>query len=145
MKLFKRTAKDTDGTTASAQLTSAPAEAKAAKNSPNALLPGMLAALIGIILAGALLWFGPLNSAYQQQLQQLSQAWGGGQATVLQKALQQLSADTQAAARNPQLLQALQSQDITQVRAAERNLTYWYGVVDAHLNARGQAVQDMRR
>ena len=109
MKLFKRTAKDTDETTASAQLTSAPVEAKAAKNSPNALLPGMLAALIGIILAGALLWFGPLNSAYQQQLQQLSQAWGGGQATVLQKALQQLSADTQAAARNPQLLQALQS------------------------------------
>ncbi|WP_428835262.1 phosphomannomutase/phosphoglucomutase [Pseudomonas peli] len=145
MKLFKRTAKDTDETTASAQLTSAPAEPKAAKNSPNALLPGMLAALIGIILAGALLWFGPLNSAYQQQLQQLSQAWGGGQATVLQKALQQLSADTQAAARNPQLLQALQSQDITQVRAAERNLTYWYGVVDAHLNARGQAVQDMGR
>ena len=145
MKLFKRTAKDTDETTASAQLTSAPVEAKAAKNSPNALLPGMLAALIGIILAGALLWFGPLNSAYQQQLQQLSQAWGGGQATVLQKALQQLSADTQAAARNPQLLQALQSQDITQVRAAERNLTYWYGVVDAHLNARGQAVQDMGR
>ncbi|VXC67605.1 Phosphomannomutase [Pseudomonas sp. 9AZ] len=145
MKLFKRTAKDTDETTASAQLTSAPVEAKAAKNSPNALLPGMLAALIGIILAGALLWFGPLNSAYQQQLQQLSQAWGGGQATVLQKALQQLSADTQAAARNPQLLQALQSQDIAQVRAAERNLTYWYGVVDAHLNARGQAVQDMGR
>jgi phosphomannomutase / phosphoglucomutase len=144
MKLFKRTAKDADGVTASAQLTSAPA-AKAAKNSPNALLPGVLAALVGIILAGALLWFGPLNSAYQQQLQQLSQAWGGGQATVLQKALQQLSADTQAAARNPQLLQALQSQDINQIRAAERNLTYWSGVVDAHLNARGQAVQDMGR
>ena len=144
MKLFKRTAKDADGVTASAQLTSAPA-AKAAKNSPNALLPGVLAALVGIILAGALLWFGPLNSAYQQQLQQLSQAWGGGQATVLQKALQQLSADTQAAARNPQLLQALQSQDINQIRDAERNLTYWHGVVDAHLNARGQAVQDMGR
>ncbi len=89
--------------------------------------------------------FGPLNSANQQQLQQLSQAWGGGQAAVLQKALQQLSADTQAAARNPQLLQALQSQDTAQVRAAERNLTYWHGVVDAHLNARGQAVQDMGR
>ena len=45
MKLFKRTAKDADGVTASAQLTSAPADAKAAKNSPNALLPGVLAAL----------------------------------------------------------------------------------------------------
>ncbi|SFI07345.1 phosphomannomutase [Pseudomonas guineae] len=145
MKLFTRTAKDADVLTTSAQLTSAPDEPKTAKSSQNTLLPGLLAAFVGIILAGALLWFGPLNSAYQQQLQQLSQAWGGGQATVLQKALQQLSADTQAAARNPQLLQALQSQDINQVRAAERNLTYWHGVVDAHLNARNQAVQDMGR
>lgn len=145
MKLFKRTAKDADGVTPSAQLTSAPAEAKAAKNSLNPLLPGVLAAVVGIILAGALLWFGPLNSAHQQQLQQLSQAWGGGQATVLQKALQQLSADTQAAARNPQLIQALQSQDINQIPAAERNLSYWHAVVDVHLNARAQAVQDMSR
>ena len=145
MKLFTRTAKDAGALSPSAQLISAPDKRKAAEKRLNALLPGMLAAFIGIILAGALLWFGPLNSAYQQQLQQLSQAWGGGQATVLQKALLQLSADTQAAARNPQLLQALQSQDIDQVRAAERNLTYWHGVVDAHLNARNQAVQDMGR
>lgn len=145
MKLFKRTAKDADAVTASAQLASGTVEPKAAKSSLNSLLPGLAAAVIGIALGGALLWFGPLNSANQQQLQQLSQAWGGGQAAVLQKALQQLSADTQAAARNPQLLQALQSQDIAQVRAVERNLTYWHGVVDAHLNARGQAVQDMGR
>ncbi|WP_413470253.1 phosphomannomutase/phosphoglucomutase, partial [Pseudomonas sp.] len=145
MKLFTRTAKDADALSPSAQLISATGDRKAAENRLTVLLPGMLAAFIGIILAGALLWFGPLNSAYQQQLQQLSQAWGGGQATVLQKALLQLSADTQAAARNPQLLQALQSQDIDQVRAAERYLTYWHGVVDAHLNARNQAVQDMGR
>ncbi len=145
MKLFNRTAKEADVLTPSAQLISAPEAPKAAENNLGALLPGVLAALIGIILAGALLWFGPLNSAYQQQLQQLSQAWGGGQATVLQKALQQLSADTEAAARNPQLLQALQSQDLNQIRSAERNLTYWHAVVDAHLNARNQAVQDMSR
>ncbi|WP_415754191.1 phosphomannomutase/phosphoglucomutase [Pseudomonas leptonychotis] len=145
MKLFKRTAKDAETLTPSAQLTSAPAAPKARNSRLNALLPGVVAAFLGIILAGALLWFGPLNSANQQQLQQLSQAWGGGQATVLQSALQQLSADTQAAARNPQLLQAVQSQDIEQIRAAERNLTYWNGVVDAHLNARSQAVQDMGR
>ena len=145
MKLFTRTAKDADVLTPSAQMSSAPAEPKTAKSNLNNLLPGLLAAVAGIILAGALLWFGPLDSAYQQQLRQLSQAWGGGQATVLQKALQQLSADTQAAARNPQLLQALQSQDINQIRAAERNLTYWHGVVDAHLNARNQAVQDTSR
>ncbi|PTS84911.1 phosphomannomutase/phosphoglucomutase [Pseudomonas sp. HMWF032] len=145
MKLFKRTAKDADTAIPSAELAASPAEPKAAKSNFSALLPGLAAAAIGIALGGALLWLGPLNSANQQQTQQLSQAWGGGQAAVMQKALQQLNADTQAAARNPQLLQALQSQDITQVRAAERNLTYWHNVVDAHLNARGQAVQDMGR
>lgn len=144
MKLFKRTTKDADALTPSAQLTSAPVEPKAPNNSFKALLPGVQAALIGIILAGALLWFGSITSA-NQQLQQLSQAWGGSQASALEKALQQLSADTQAAALNPQLLQALQSQDINQVRAAERNLIYWHGVVDAHLNVRGQATQDMDR
>jgi phosphomannomutase/phosphoglucomutase len=145
MKRFKRTAKDADTVTTSAHLASSDAKAKSTPSSLNGLLPGLLVAFIGIALGGALLWFGPLNSANQQQLLQLSQAWGGGQATVMQKALQQLSADTHAAARNPQLLQALQSQDTTQIRAAERNLTYWYGVVDAHLNARNQAVQDMNR
>src|SRR3990167_11088952 len=71
MKLFKRTAKDADGGTPSAQMTSAPAEPKAAKNSLNTLLPGALAAVVGTILAGARLCFGPLNSAHQQQFQQL--------------------------------------------------------------------------
>ena len=146
MKLFKRKVEDADVLSPSAKLASSEsAKAKAAKNSPSSLLPAALVAIAGTVLAGALLWFGPLDSAYQRQVQQLSQAWGGSQATVMQKALQQLSADTQAAARNPQLLLALQSQDIEQVRAAERNLTYWYGVVDAHLNARNQAALDMGR
>jgi phosphomannomutase/phosphoglucomutase len=145
VKLFKRTAKDADALTPSAQLTRPPAEPKAANNNLKALLPGVQAAFIGIILAGALLWFGSITSANKQQLQQLSQAWGGSQASALEKALQLLSADTQAAARNPQLMQALQSQDINQVRATERNLIYWHGVVDAHLNVRGQAMQDMGR
>ena len=144
MKLFKRTAKDADPATPSAELAASVAPQKP-KRDLNGLLPGLAAALAGIALAGALLWFGPLSNANQLHLQQLSQAWGGSQATVMQKALQQLAADTQAAARNPQLLLALQSQDIAQVRAAERNLTYWHGVVDAHLNARGQAIQDMSR
>ena len=87
MKLFKRTAKDADAVTASAQLASGTVEPKAAKSSLNSLLPGLAAAVIGIALGGALLWLGPLNSANQQQLQQLSQAWGGGQAAVMQKAL----------------------------------------------------------
>ena len=140
MKLFKRTTKDAPS--------SAPHKAtphRADKRIANTLLPGLLAAASGLLLAAGLLWFGPLSSAQQQYRQQLSQAWGGSQAAALQQALKQLAADTRAAARNPQLLQALHSQDSDQLRAAERSLGYWDGVVDVHLNARGQALQDMSR
>ncbi|OEC36915.1 phosphomannomutase / phosphoglucomutase [Pseudomonas cuatrocienegasensis] len=144
MKRFKRSAKDADLESAEQLL---PQKAKAAPGRGElrrSLLPGAIAALAGIALAAGLLWFGLINSAHQQQ-QQLVQAWGGGQAAALQQALQRLAADTRAAGRNPQLIEAVQSQDPERIRAAERNLSYWDGVVDAHLNARGQAVQDMGR
>lgn len=142
MKLFKRTAKDVIADEASPNASSsAPSNNQQAAN---AMLPGLLTTLVSLALACALLWFAQLNSAQHVQ-QQLSQAWGSGQAAALQHALQRLEADTSAAAHNPQLLEALQSQDLSQIHAAERNLDYWHGVVDAHLNARGQAVQDMNR
>ncbi len=143
MKLFKRAAKDELSNEIIKQ-----AAAKASSNKQNALealKPGLLAAIIGLALAGCVLWFGMLDSAQQQQHQALSRAWGESQATALQQALKQLAADTQAAAQNPQLIEALQSADISQIRAAERSLKYWNGVVDAQLNLRGQAVQDMGR
>ncbi|WP_445323851.1 phosphomannomutase/phosphoglucomutase [Pseudomonas sp. EL_65y_Pfl2_R95] len=143
MKLFKRAAKDELSNEMIKQ-----AAAKASSNKQNtleALKPGLLAALIGLVLAGCVLWFGMLSSAQQQQHQALSKAWGESQATALQQALKQLAADTQAAAQNPALVSALQSADTTQVRAVERTLVYWNGVVDAQVNLRGQAVQDMGR
>jgi len=138
MKRFKRTAKEA-ATSPGMQLSST------GKQTASALLPGLLAVISGLVLAGALLWFGLFNSVQQRQQQQLTQAWGGAQAAALQQALLQLAADTRAAARNPALLQAVQSRDSQQLRAAERNLRYWDGVIDAHLNARGEAVQDMGR
>ena len=143
MKLFKRTAKD-------AKASKSPGRpgngAAGAQQQPlKALLPGLLAAITGVVLAAGLLWFGVLSSAQQHQQQQLIQVWGGGQAAVLQQTLSLLARDTQNAARNPALLEALQSQAPERIRAAERDLKYWVGVVDAHLNARGQAAQDMNR
>ncbi len=138
MKRFKRTAKD--ATTSSGRQPPG-----TGKQTASALLPGLLAVIGGLILAAGLLWFGLFNNVQQQQQQQLAQAWGGAQAATLQQALRQLAADTSAAARNPELLHALQSRDSQQVRAAERNLRHWDGVIDAHLNARGEAVQDMGR
>ncbi len=137
MKRFKRTAKD-----ASSPAGQPPG---IGRQTAKALLPGLPAVIGGVLLAGALLWLGLFSSMQQQQQQQLAQAWGGAQAATLQQAVRQLAADTSAAARNPELLQALQSHDSQQVRAAERNLRYWDGVIDAHLNARGEAVQDMGR
>ena len=104
------------------------------------LLPGVIAAALGVAL-----WFAAVSPAQQLQQQQLSQAWGSSQAASLQQALKQLSADTLAAARNPTLVQALQSGDDAQLRNAENGLRYWNGVVDAQLNLPGQAVPDSSR
>ncbi len=141
MKLFKRTAKEVDS---AASLVANPPKRKATSLSPGALLPGLLAALIGVGAGGALLWFADSTSSQARQTE-LTQALGSNQATAVQQALKQLQADSLAAARNPQLLQALQSGDSLQISEAERSLGYRDGVIDAHLNRRGEAVQDTSR
>ena len=132
MKLFKRTAKD------EASLTLTPLEPGRSSSRFGDSLPALAACVAGVLAAGALLWFGSLEGARQQERQRLLQAWGAGQAATLQKALAQLARDTEVAARNPTLLQALQSQQPAQVLAAERSLAYWGDVVDAYLNLPGQ-------
>ena len=140
MKLFKRTAKEVDS---AASLAGQP-KRKATSPALGALLPGLLAALIGAGAGGALLWFAESSSSQARQTE-LVQAIGSSQAAAVQQALKQLHADNLAAARNPQLLQALQSGDSLQVSEAERSLGYWDGVIDAHLNRRGEAVQNTSR
>jgi phosphomannomutase/phosphoglucomutase len=141
VKLFKRSAKEAD--TAASLVPSEP-RSKAAKPSLGQLLPGLLAALIGTGAAGALLWFAD-SSSNQARQAELAQALGSNQAAAVQQALKQMQADSLAAARNPELLQALQSGDSLQIGEAERRLGYWDGVIDAHLNRRGEAVQNTSR
>ena len=140
MKLFKRNAKEADIPASSAPAT----KSAAAKPALGPLLPGLLAALIGTGAGGALLWF-VQDSSEQTRQNELVQAIGSSQAAAVQQALKQLQADNRAVARNPELLQALQSGDSLQVSEAERRLGYWDGVIDAHLNRRGEAVQDTSR
>ena len=86
MKL-KRAAKDNEPLIAAA-----PAKPAATTgNDSQALLPGAIVALGGLVLACALLGFGLSGSGKQQQ-QQLVEAWGGSQASALQQAQQQLLA-----------------------------------------------------
>jgi len=141
VKLFKRSAKEAD--TAASLVPNKP-KSRAAKPSLGPLLPGLLAALLGIGAGGALLWFAN-SSGSQARQAELTQAIGSNQAAAVQQALKQLQADSLAAARNPELLQALQSGDNLQVSEVERRLGYWDGVIDAHLNRRGEAVQNTTR
>lgn len=137
---FKRAAKDND-----AIITAVPTPSAAkGGNNPQALLPGIGAALGGLVLAGALIGYS-LNNDQRQQQQQLATAWGGSQASALQQAQQQLQNDAQAAANDPALLVALQSGDRSQISTAERSLLHWQGVVDAHLNLPAQASLDLGR
>jgi len=141
VKLYRRTAKNAEALAHSAAAGKPSSTYSARSLDLQALLPGLCAVLGGLLVAGGLLWFA-LSSAQQRQQAQLSQAWAGSQVAALQHALTQLSADTQAAAANPQLLQALNSQQPALISQAEESLLYWDGVVAAHLNAPGQAKQD---
>ncbi|MGG2399511.1 phosphomannomutase/phosphoglucomutase [Pseudomonas sp. SH1-B] len=141
MKLFKRNAKEADS---SASITPEKTRRKAAQPALGAMLPGLLAALLGVGAGGALLWF-VQSSGDQARQAELTHAIGSSQAAAVQQALKQMQADSLAAARNPELLQALQSGDSLQVSEAERRLGYWDGVIDAHLNRRSEAVQNTSR
>ena len=109
------------------------------------LLPGLGVAACGLLAGLLLIWFGMLQVSRQQQIEQMTQAWGGTQASIIQQALAQLSDNTQRAASNPQLLQALQSNERGQIAAAESDLVYQDGVLDAQLNLFGKAVQNTQR
>ncbi|MCP1623974.1 phosphomannomutase/phosphoglucomutase [Pseudomonas nitroreducens] len=146
MKLFQRTAKD------SAELPDlVPAEkavrGPAARLDLKSLLPAFAITVGGVAAAGALLWFSLFGHADKTHVTQLSSAWTENQAGALHQSLNLLAADSRAVASDPQLLPALQSNDPTRIAALEKALTQGHldGLVDVHLNANGQAVQDTAR
>ncbi len=103
MKLFQRTAKDGNELADLPELV--PAE-KPVRGSPpkvdlKPLLPSLILTVGGVVAAGALLWFGLFGRAGKAHQRQLSAAWSEGQAGALRQALQQLAADTRAAAASP--------------------------------------------
>ena len=140
MKLFKRTAKDDNVLNPADTAPSRPRRSVGLKT----LTPGLIPGLLGLVVAGALLWTAQ-QSSQQQQASALAQAWGQSQASAINQALRQLAEDTRAAASDPQLLEALRSEQPQQIRAVERELGYRDGVIDAHLSLRGQARTDASR
>ncbi|BAP42289.1 phosphomannomutase [Pseudomonas sp. StFLB209] len=103
----------------------------------HALLPGLIPAFAGLAAALVLITVG-LASSPQQHDQQI-QAWGNSQALAINLALRQIGADTQAAANNPALLQALQSHDEQARSAVQERLRYWDGLIGARIDAKGLA------
>jgi len=136
MKLFKRTDKD------ARILNPADAAASSARQSTGlkAFVPGVLPGLLGLVAAGALLWIAH-QSSQEQQANTLANAWGQSQASAVEHALAQLAEDAGAAAREPQVLEALRSGQAEQLRAAEQTLRYRDGVIDAYINPIGGARQ----
>ena len=97
--------------------------------------PGLIPAVIGLIAAAILVWLGLLSQPQQQD--QLAQAWGSAQASAVNKALQQIGADTQAAARDGALAQALQSNDSAAIASAQTQLQFRNGVIGSRLSPPG--------
>ena len=134
MKLFKRSAKDS-GVLHPTDAANSP---RRPSNGLGALLPGLAFGLIGLGVAGTLIWFG-LQASQQANSGQVASAWGTSQASALNQALKQLASDNRALASDPRLIEALLSEEPQQVRDAERELAHRPGVVDAHLNLRDRA------
>jgi phosphomannomutase/phosphoglucomutase len=111
--------------------------------SPSAWLPGLWVILAGVLVAALLVWLGLPPPSARDARAQLAQTVADGQAAGFHQALNALLADTQAAAGNPMLLKALQSQDRVQLESAQNSLRVWDHLVDAQLNLRGQAEQNV--
>jgi phosphomannomutase/phosphoglucomutase len=103
----------------------------------SALFPGALPAFAGLLIAGALLFAG--LGGNPQDRAHLEQAWGGSQAASVGLALQQISAETQAAARDAALVQALQSNVSSVINHEQDRLRFHDGVLGARLSPAGVA------
>ena len=116
-----------------------PAEPRTSSLAP--LMPGLLASAAGILAALALLAFG-IHERSEDHAQAMARAQAGSQGSAIRQALGQLTQTAQATARSPSLLRALASGDAGRVDSLERQLSERPGIVDAHINAGGQAALD---
>lgn len=104
-----------------------------------ALLPGLAVAACGLLLGLALLWLVNLNSSAEQHQQQLAQLHAEQLTQSIDAGLRQLQADTQAAASNPQWLEALLAGDTPRIQALQAQYQHWAQVVSVTVNLPGQA------
>ncbi|MCI8208651.1 phosphomannomutase [Pseudomonas sp. S25] len=107
-----------------------------------ALSPGLFPALAALIIASALVYLALTSNP--QGREHLEQAWGSSQASSVAQALKQIDAETQAAAHDPALVQALQSGNPSLIEEAQNRLRFRDGVLGARLNPLGMSDIDTK-
>ncbi|MFJ4144945.1 phosphomannomutase/phosphoglucomutase [Pseudomonas sp. NPDC089734] len=99
------------------------------------LAPGLIPAIASLVAATVLVWLSLLSDPQQQG--QITQAWGNSQASAVNLALKQISAETQAAAANGALIQALQDKDPAALAVQQNQLKYRDGLLGARIDPKG--------
>ncbi len=108
------------------------------------MLPSLLIALAGLLVASAVIWFS--QSAHTaEQAQEQVESWGAAYTAAINQRLAFIQADTQSAASNPYLALVLKSNDPELKRSTERTLLHRASAIDAFISPAGQTAQDHNR
>lgn len=108
------------------------------------MLPSLLLAIVGLLVACALIWFN-LSSQDKEHSDDLMTTWGTAYSAAINQRLVFVQTDTKSAAANPRLAQALQEQAPGGKRIIERSLLHRASTVDSYINPKGQTTQDQNR
>ena len=108
------------------------------------MLPSLLIALAGLLVASAVIWFSQ-SARNAEQAQEQVESWGAAYTAAINQRLAFIQADTKSAASNPYLALVLQSNDPELKRSTERSLLHRASAIDAFISPAGQTAQDHNR
>ncbi len=108
------------------------------------MLPSLLIALAGLLVASAVIWFSQ-SARNAEQAQEQVESWGAAYTAAINQRLAFIQADTQSAASNPYLALVLKSNDPELKRSTERTLLHRASAIDAFISPAGQTAQDHNR
>lgn len=114
------------------------------KQSISYMIPSLILALAGILIASVVIWLNQ-SSQQQQQAEELIATWGTAYSAAVNQHLTIIQADTKSAADNPRLVQVLQDNNPSAKRNVERSLLHRSSALDAFLNPAGETTQDLKR
>jgi phosphomannomutase/phosphoglucomutase len=120
-------------------------QACANKTSFALVRPGFLLGVAGLLVAAALTWASQSEQPSQPYLDAISQTAAAATAASFERASAQLETRTATAAQGAAVIDAVQRQDPTALRAAEAQLKSWGRALDVQINLRKQGQIDDNR